>query len=125
MNVVITLPRDLINKIINGEKWYEMRRSFPYRCRDGNGVFVIEKGTDRVRCFFRVLDFISIEPYEARACAARLGVSVEYVNNYCKNTKRVYLWKIGRVTALSNCRRSNLGVKRNPLNFVYTNVRLI
>ena len=120
MNVVITLPRDLINKIINGEKWCEMRKSFPYRFRDGNRVFVIEKGTDRVSSFFQVLDFISIEPCVARAYAHRLGVSVEYVNNYCKNAKRVYLWKIGKVTALSNCRRSNLGLKRNPQSFVYT-----
>lgn len=120
MNVVITLPRDLINKIINGEKWFEMRKTFPYRFRDGDGVFVIEKGTDNVRCFFRVLDFISIEPSEARVFAALLGVSVEYVENYCKNAKRVYLWKIGHVTTLSNWKRSKLGIDKNPQSFAYT-----
>lgn len=120
MNVVITLPRDLIDKIINGRKWYEMRKSFPYRFRDGDGVFVIEKGTDIVRCFFRVIDFIPIDPDFAFLHAERLGVSAEYVKNYVKNAKRVYLWRIGHVTALSNWKRSKLGIDNNPQSFAYT-----
>lgn len=125
MNVVITLPRDLISKILSGEKTFEMRKSCPYRFRLGDGVFVIEKGTDIVRCFFKVDEIISINPDKAASWANDLGVSVQYVQNYCKNAQRVYMWHIAEIRQLSNYSRTLLGVKNNPQNFVYTNVRLL
>lgn len=125
MNIVITLPRDLINKILSGEKLFEMRKSCPYRFRYGDGVFVIEKGTDIVRCFFEVDNIISMEPSKATAWAADLGVSVQYIANYCKNARRIYMWEIGGAIELSNYSRALMGLKQNPQNFAYTNIRLL
>lgn len=50
MNIMITLPRDLIDKIISGEKLFEMRKCRPTNVNIGeDGFFVVEKGTNEVR----------------------------------------------------------------------------
>ena len=55
MNILITLPKDLIEKIISGEKVYEMRKCLPKNMTIGvDGFFVVEKGTSDVRCWCRV-----------------------------------------------------------------------
>ena len=125
MNVVITLPRDLINKILTGEKKFEMRKSCPYRLRNGDGVFVIEKGTDIVRCFFVVDSIISMDSCKAFPWAPDLGVSFQYVEDYCKSARRIYMWEIGEIRQLTNYSRALLGLKSNPQSFVYTNVRFL
>lgn len=125
MNIVITLPGNLIEKIASGEKRFEMRKSCPCRLRDGDGVFVIQKGTDFVRCFFRVDNIISMDSCKATAWADDLGVSVQYVQNYCRNARRVYMWEIGEIRLLKNFRRVNLGVNNNPQNFAYTHYSVL
>ena len=55
MNILITLPKHLIDKIISGEKKFEMRKCLPKNMRLGeDGFFVVEKGTNEVRCWCRV-----------------------------------------------------------------------
>ena len=55
MNILITLPKDLLEKIISGEKKFEMRKCLPKNMRIGeDGFFVVEKGSDEVRCWCRV-----------------------------------------------------------------------
>ena len=55
MNILITLPKNLLEDILNGKKKYEMRKCFPKQMRIGkDGFFVVEKGTDNVRCWCRV-----------------------------------------------------------------------
>lgn len=51
MNVLITLPRVYINKILSGEKTYEMRHCRPMHLRPQiDGFFIVEKGTSKVIC---------------------------------------------------------------------------
>ena len=124
MNVVITLPRDLIDKIISGEKTLEMRKGMPTFLLGVDGFFVIEKGTDIVRCFCRVDDYLCPLPQGCEVWASFLCVSKDFVRNYCKKAKRIWLWQIGNVTKLAGLRRCHLCLEKNPQSFVYTSYRL-
>ena len=122
MNILITLPKKLINKIISGEKEFEMRKHLPKNmkiCKDG--FFVVEKGTDNVRCWCRVDDAfeIDIKYFSAKFLATLLCVSEEYIEKYA-NGKKVYLWKIGKVITFDCLGRNSLFVDKNPQQFAYT-----
>ena len=121
MNILITLPKDLLEKIISGEKKFELRKCQPKNMKIGeDGFFVVEKGTDDVRCWCRVDDFweIYIDNYGAEWYASRLCVPEEYIEKYA-NSKKVYLWKIGKVIPFDSLRRCDLFVDRNPQQFAY------
>lgn len=121
MNVLITLQKELIEKIISGEKKFEMRKSMPRLMKLGeDGFFVVEKGTDEIRCWCRVdkinetyIDHYSIDWYISRLC-----VPAEYIEKYA-NGKKVYLWQIGKVVKLQDLWRSSLYVDKNPQQFAY------
>lgn len=121
MNVLITLPKELIDKIISGEKKFEMRKCLPRLMNLGeDGFFVVEKGTDEIRCWCRVdnvnetyIDHYSIDWYVSRLC-----VPAEYVEKYA-NGKKVYLWEIGKVKVLQDLVRDSLFVDKNPQQFAY------
>lgn len=121
MNILITLPKNLIEKIISGEKTLEMRKCLPKGMKIGeDGFFVVEKGTDDVRCWCRVDNwmFTGMDYYRAQWYAARLCVSAEYIMDYAKG-HMVYLWKIGKVIKFENLKREELVVDRNPQQFAY------
>ena len=121
MNILITLPKHLIDSIIRGEKIYEMRKSLPKFMKIGeDGFFAVEKGTSNVRCWCRVDDVREtfIDHYSASLFVSRLCVNEEYICRYAANQK-VYLWKIGKVIELSDLDRSSLFVDKNPQQFAY------
>lgn len=121
MNVMITLPRDLIEKIIFGEKEFEMRKSVPKNMIIGqDGFFVVEKGTKEVRCWCRVDAVMEtyIDHYSAGWFASRLCVPEEYIEKYA-NSKKIYLWKIGKVIEFECLCRESLMVDKNPQQFAY------
>lgn len=121
MNILITLPKDLLEKIISGEKEFEMRKCLPRHMRIGeDGFFVVEKGTDDVRCWCRVDDAFEtdISKYSTKLLASQLCVPEEYIEKYADGGK-VYLWKIGKVIAIECLKRDSLIVDRNPQQFAY------
>ena len=121
MNILITLPKNLLEKIISGEKEFEMRKCLPKHMMIGeDGFFVVEKGTDDVRCWCRVDDVrkTHIDHNVAGWFAPRLCVPAEYVEKYA-NGKKVYLWRIGKVIAFERLKRCDLFVDRNPQQFAY------
>lgn len=121
MNILITLPKDLLEKIISGRKTFEMRKCLPRLMKIGrDGFFVVEKGTDKVRCWCRVDNWIFtyIDQYTARRFNYRLCVSEEYIEKYA-NGKMVYLWKIGKVITFDNIKRADLIIDKNPQQFAY------
>lgn len=121
MNILITLPRDLIEKIISGKKKFEMRKCMPKNMKIGvDGFFVVEKGTDVVRCWCRVdevretyFDYTNSKWYANQLC-----VTEKYVIRYAKRDK-VYLWKIGKVNVFEFLHRNLLIVYKNPQQFAY------
>lgn len=121
MNILITLPKYLIDSIIRGEKSFEMRKVLPKMMKIGeDGFFAVEKGTSNVRCWCRVDEVREtyIDHYSAGWYASRLCVPEEYINQYA-SSKKIYLWKIGKVIKLSDLDRGSLFVDRNPQQFAY------
>jgi hypothetical protein len=121
MNILITLPKHLIDAIIDGRKQFEMRKSLPKLLKFGqDGFFVVEKGTSNVRCWCRVDSVYGtfIDHYSVSWFASRLCVDEQYIEKYA-NGKKVYLWKIAKVIELSGLDRSSLFVDRNPQQFAY------
>lgn len=121
MNILITLPKNLIDKIISGEKVYEMRKLLPKLMKIGeDGFFAVEKGTSNVRCWCRVDDVreVYINDPNKSWLVPKLCVDEDYVRKYAAN-KRVYLWNIGKVIELSDLHRNSLYVDKNPQQFAY------
>lgn len=121
MNILITLPKHLIDSIIRGEKKYEMRKSFPKLMRLGeDGFFAVEKGTSNVRCWCRVDSIYgsNVDRYSLSGLASILCVDELFIHKYAFG-KRVYMWKIGKVMELSDLDRSSLFVDKNPQQFEY------
>lgn len=121
MNILITLPKNLLEDILNGKKKYEMRKCIPKQMRIGeDGFFVVEKGTDNVRCWCRVDEVreANINYFSGKMLAPKLCVSEEYIIRYAKG-KKVYLWKIGKVIMIEYLKRQSLIIDRNPQQFAY------
>ncbi|MBQ2123098.1 MAG: hypothetical protein IKA00_08865 [Prevotella sp.] len=121
MNILITLPKHLIDAILKGDKLYEMRKSYPKNLIIGqDGFFAVEKGTSNVRCWCRVDDIREtfIDHYSASWYVSRLCVNEEYIERYAA-TQKVYLWKIGKVMELSDLDRGSLFVDKNPQSYAY------
>ena len=121
MNILITLPKHLIDAILRGEKIYELRKSRPKNLIIGqDGFFAVEKGTSNVRCWCRVdkiygtfIDHHGISWLESNLC-----VSKRYIEKYADG-KKVCLWKIGKVIELKDLDRSSLFVDKNPQSYAY------
>lgn len=122
MNVLITLPKHLLEKIMSGEKQFEMRKNLPRHMRIGeDGFFVVEKGTDKVRCWCRVDEAREVVMTEQLAIeySRILGVTPDYIINYAPVSTKVYMWGIGKVKKLQNLCRNSLIVDKNPQSFAY------
>lgn len=121
MNVLITLPKNLLENIICGKKKYEMRKCLPKNMKIGeDGFFVVEKGTDDVRCWCRVdkVEELYLDYFSVKWFASHLCVSEEYIVKYAKD-KKIYLWHIGKVIPIEDLKRASLIVDRNPQQFEY------
>ena len=122
MNVLITLPKHLIEKITSGEKKFEMRKTKPRHMKVGeDGFFAVEKGTDEVRCWCRVdeVSEVVVSPQSSDILSRILCVKTEYIINYAPEGSKVYLWGIGKVMKLQDLCRDSLIVDRNPQSFAY------
>lgn len=122
MNILITLPKHLLDKILSGEKKYEMRKCLPKNMKLGeDGFFVVEKGTDEVRCWCRVDSVIhtGMNAYVAERFSDDLCVTPQFILNYAPVGKDVWLWQIGKVVELQDLCRKSLVVDKNPQQFAY------
>ena len=122
MNVLITLPKHLIDKILSGEKTYEMRKCLPKNMKIGeDGFFVVEKGTDEVRCWCRVDSVIhtGMNAYVAEQFSDDLCVTPQFILNYAPVGQDVCLWQIGKVVELQDICRNSLCIDKNPQQFAY------
>lgn len=122
MNVLITLPKELIDKILSGEKTAEMRKCFPNFMDIGkDGFFMVEKGTDDIRGWCRVDGVLKTAVSEdgMKIYAESLGVTHPYIMAYASPGTKVCLWKIGKVIKIDRMKRRSLMVDRNPQQFAY------
>ena len=119
---MITLPNSLIELIISGKKKFEMRKCMPaYMVIGTDGFYVVEKGTDKVRCWCRVdqIEKVVNTTQVAFHYAPSLGVTPEYILKYAPKGTLVYMWKIGKVSEIENMSRSSFHLTTNPQSFIY------
>lgn len=125
MDVVITLPKNLITAIVSGAKTIEFRKSYPkdFDCRETR-VFVIEKGTRNVVAYFLVSDFqYETNPVEIwRDYSIQIGVPFFWFMAYAPGCRDYYLWRIRWATYLYTPldRELFFGLTTNPQSYVYT-----
>ena len=125
MNVVITLPKNLITAIVSGAKTIEFRKSYPkdFDCRK-DCVYIIEKGTRNVVAFFLVSDFqYETNPVEIwRDYSIQIGVPFFWFMAYAPRCRAYYLWRIRKASYLYTPldREFSFGLTTNPQGFVYT-----
>ncbi len=122
MNILITLPKNLLEKIMSGEKKFEMRKCLPKLMKVGeDGFFVVEEGTDEVRCWCRVDEVETHRLSEdfAKRYAKDLCVNQSYIQGYAHVGDNVHLWKIGKVVKIDCLKCGSLFVGKNPQQFAY------
>lgn len=124
MNIVITLPKYLIDAILKGEKNLEMRKCVPRLLRRGeDGFFVVQKGTKIVRCWCRVEYMVQLEDSckPLSVIIKHLAISQEFFEAYCSGAKNIYLWRIGKVRQFKygSMTLKDLVVDRAPQSFAY------
>lgn len=98
-----------------------MRKCLPKYMRIGeDGFFVVEKGTDEIRCWCRVDESLPvfINNNNAKLYTDKVCVSEAYIEKYAKG-KKIFLWKIGKVKIFENLKRDSLIVDKNPQQFAY------
>lgn len=123
MDIAITLPKELWEKVVSGEKAYELRRDFPRKLRIGTDrVYVILKGTAKVVGYFKVTAAHKVQIHDAVMRSRQIGVEPEWIARYLNyGNKSGHLWNIGDVTVFSPHELSlvDLHLKSNPQSFCY------
>lgn len=124
MNIVITLPPELIKAIIERRKVIELRKVKPRLMNLGkDGFFCVEKGTEFIRCWCRVddIDTLNGESIKPDELASKAAVSEEFVKEYTQYCRFLYCWHIAKVIVFEEDSLviSSLFVERNPQQFAY------
>lgn len=120
MNVLITLPKRLIDKIIIGEKTYELRSRIPLKYDDHSRIYVVEKGTRRIRLSFKSHSFFGIQggKREALQYSNLLGISKDEFLSYIVTYKELYFWPIQDL--MNECFSiDDINIKKNPQSYIY------
>lgn len=100
MNIIITLPQELIADILNGHKTIELRNTCPSCFRNNlDWVYVVTKGKASVQLAFQVTRFYQTSffgqvwlVYHKRLC-----IPYDWFAKYTQNEPYVYLWHIGTI----------------------------
>lgn len=100
MNIVITLPEDLIKKIALGQKTVEVRKNYPKDFDPAiDSVYVVKKGTNDVVMRFQMYNFN--HAYHVKFAWAlyhsQMGIPYEWYRDYTMGHDKIYLWKISSV----------------------------
>lgn len=124
MDIVITLPRPLIDKILSGEKTVEIRKNKPKKFNpELDYVFVIEKGTKLAVAWFKIswFEFGSASLVNF-LYGEKIGVPEKWLKDYVKNdsSKDVWVWHIlkGGLFCSPVCLTA-LGLKCSPQSYAY------
>lgn len=124
MNIVITLPRHLIDAIISGEKTIEIRKTQPKHfevCHDL--VYVVEKGTHHVVIAFTIkyFSYYHNNLVAWHYCKDKCAINETWFRRYTDNAKYVILWHIDIVNTFPIPVElfKELGVSRAPQSYCY------
>lgn len=129
MNIIITLPINLVAEIAEGRKQVEIRKSFPKNFNpDEDVVWVKTKGKDKVALCFTVSHFEASSDiaFICRRYQFKVRVPFDWLMSYTQNAKRICVWHIQRVTIFT----PNLSFSDTfkgmtaPQQYCYTKVQL-
>lgn len=125
MNVVITLPVNLIAEILEGRKKFEIRSRIPLKFDNYKDVvYVVQKGTKKVVLYFTIAKIFGYYNLNSDAdfVASRAAVPTGWLKSYAAGKTKIYAWVIGCWCKLTDCSEvyQHLGIKSNPQSFVYT-----
>lgn len=124
MDIMITLPKDLIDKILSGEKTIEVRKNYPRVFnRNYNWVYVVQKGTRNVVLKFEVVKFYFCgkerlwQVFET----GKICIDFDWLKKYAERSDRFVCWYIGRIKSLIglDATLDDYNVKTAPQSFVY------
>lgn len=124
MNVVITLPVELIAEILEGRKTIEIRSKVPQKFNpDEDVVFVVEKTTHRIPLYFTIRAFYSFwqnESLDARL-ARHASVPVSWIKWYRTGKLRIAVWDIACVCKLCDetALWEKLDMNTAPQSYIY------
>lgn len=126
MNIVITLPSELIDAILSRKKTIELRSKRPLNFDTKKDVvYVCQKGFQRVPLFFTIKHFVQYKHnfIGNLYLSERASVPVKWVSDYRDNHAVVYAWVIGFVCKLAYADEvwQHLNIKHNPQCYSCTN----
>lgn len=124
MNIVITLPTELIAAILDRKKSIEVRSKLPLHFdSDNDVVFVAMKETHKIPIYFTVKKFVVYGSSYANdeQIAYHASVPVKWITDYRKGKRFVYAWVIGYVCELANpvLAWNALNMTNNPQSYIY------
>lgn len=127
MNIVITLPHELIQAILDGKKTAEVRSRIPKDFhKECDVVYVVEKGTKTCPLYFSIWDFEEFYDLGHAFIAAKekAYVNERWLSDYLQKCYNPVLWHIGRVCPIVDFshKYEMLGIYRNPQCFCYTDL---
>lgn len=123
MDIAITLPKKLWEKIVSGEKVCELRKECPRRFTMGsNVVYVILKGTKDVVGYFTILSMSPVRINDAVRCKNLICADAGWIAKYLDyGNQKGYLWIVGDVNVFFPHSKNivDLHLKSNPQSFCY------
>ena len=125
MNIVITLPADLIAAILDKKKCFEVRSKLPRNFDPQKDVvFVAMKGFQKVPLYFTIFKFYTYTKHSDcnDYIAQRAAVPTQWIANYMEGKDCIHAWVIGYVCELAYPTSvwHQLQIKHNPQSFIYT-----
>lgn len=125
MNIIITLPIDLIAEIAEGRKRVEIRKSVPTLFNpDGDIVWVKTKGADKVPMCFEIDHFEKCTDLEDvwQRYKTQIGVSKAWYLKYTQHAIEVVIWHIKNVRVIQPNLTFSLSFPNLPApqSYIYT-----
>lgn len=121
MNIVITLPRHLIDKILSGEKKVELRKAAPrqFYCYKDE-VYVAEKGSDRIVAVLTLFTIKGMTIDRIALMKEHLGVPWSWVTDYAGDRQYLYAWVICKAYEFKPPLIAHVwDFPRNPQSYAY------
>ena len=127
MNIVITLPHELIHEIKEGRKIIEVRSQIPkYFNRKKDVVYVVEKGTKNIALFFTIFRYEIWSPLENldKKLATDAAVPEDWITQYRRSKRQLCVWNIACVCSLPKAmiNLTHLRILRAPQGYVYSSL---
>lgn len=130
MNVIITLPSNLIQLIKEGKKTIELRKNYPlFFHREEDVIYICKKGT---ACVFGYIKIDAVVVTQNKygiltEWAKDIAIPREWIEEYIKDTKILYGYFIRYYREFEKplLLKKQFKVSKAPQSFVYTteNVR--